>query len=220
MIKLFVIWLAFLSVLLCFSDLYAYINYTPEDKSIGAFADKVKCETISGKKCLPFDPAKINPETSLAKDVEVDDPEKPIFAARTNETDCIQCNELPCPEDSCSVLSQRKNIGTEEDPEYIYPLCDDPTYFTVWAKKSDFGLGEGYFVYCTKHLGYEKKTVKKLVEDAQLKAQWEAAKQAKEQEMVNLKNSLKDCKIKLESNPTAKDMQDCLKLILNKMGVK
>lgn len=115
------------------------------------------------------------------QDVQVDNPEKPIYAARTDETDCVLEENVEAygPND-CRSLTAIVNQGTEEQPDYVSLLCSDRTYYSVYADKKDFKLGEGYFAYCTKLLGYEQKTVKQLLVDPALEAAKLAAKQAEE----------------------------------------
>jgi len=125
------------------------------------------------------------------QDVQVDDPEKPIYAARTNETDCVvtECQDYTCdkPENDCSVLTA---ITCDYDSDLkpincTCKLCSDSSYYALYADKKDFGLGEGYFAYCTKLLGFEQKTVKKLVLDPALKAAKDA-KVAMEKKVASL----------------------------------
>jgi hypothetical protein len=110
---------------------------------------------ITGKDC----------ETHTIQDVQVDDIDKPIYAARTNETDCQLYPEYDSQSDDCRFLTEIANIGTDEDPIYEPVLCTDKSYFPAYADKADFGLGVGFFAYCTKRVGYEQKTVKKLLPD-------------------------------------------------------
>ena len=157
-------------------NLFAMTNYVPEDKSYGAFALKEACEKMTNKTCYPFNVKTDNPEIMIVQDVNVNDLEKPIYAKATNETPCkiypVYAEEGKEPNlDDCRLLIRSENIGTEENPDYINPLCDDRSYYALYAEVTK----DVYNAYCTKLLGYEQKIEKQLLEDAALKA-------AKEQE--------------------------------------
>jgi len=161
-------------------NLLAMTNYVPENKGNTTYTDQGVCQLKSGQTCYPFDSSR-DLEVMLVKDIQVDNPEKPTYAARTDETDCVlEENVEAYGLNDCRSLTAIVNQGTEEQPDYVHVLCSDKTYYSVYADKKDFGLGEGYFAYCTKLLGYEQKTVKQLLVDPALEAVKLAAKQAEE----------------------------------------
>jgi hypothetical protein len=170
-------------------NLMAMINYTPEDKILGAFISQKTCEIKSGLKCYPFDAKLDNPEIMSVQDVEVDNPDDPIYAVKENATSCkiypVYAEDGKEPHtDDCRYLIRSENIGTEETPNIVYPLCSKADFYALYVDNKD-GTFEAY---CTKLLGYGKMTVPKLLPDADLiaakeakEAQDLAEKQAKEQ---------------------------------------
>jgi hypothetical protein len=145
-----------------------------------------ECEKEEKEKC--YDIEKCSPFVCTIQDVEVDDPEKPIYATKENATSCkiyeVYSEEGKEPHtDDCRYLIRSENLGTEETPNIVYPLCTKPDFYALYVDK------DGTFeAYCTKLLGYGKKIEKRLLEDADLKAAKEAQeaqelaeKQAKEQ---------------------------------------
>jgi hypothetical protein len=66
----------------------ALTNYIPENKGNTTYTDQGVCQLKSGQTCYPFDSSR-DLEIMLVKDVQIDNPEKPIYAARTDETDCV-----------------------------------------------------------------------------------------------------------------------------------
>jgi hypothetical protein len=141
---------------------YALTNYVPEIKNNKTYTDQGICQADSGQTCYAFD-SSVDVEVMEVKEVEVDDTSKPIYASKTNETYCILTEGVDKPENDCTQL-----IVKNESNEYV--LCTDKSYFAVYALKANFNLGEGYFAYCTKLTGYQKKNEKQLVEDNSLKA--------------------------------------------------
>jgi hypothetical protein len=180
-------------------------NYIPENKGNVTYWLQEDCEKQSGQRCYPFDSSE-DLEIMLVKQIEIDDYDKPIYAARTNETDCKLYETQEYPIDDCRAITQKVDIGIPEIPDYVYLLCTDKSYFAIFALKSDFGLGEGYFAYCTKITGYQKKTIKTLVENSQLKADKEVRvaqelleKQQKEQLITEARQKIKDAKGKIKN---------------------
>lgn len=183
-------------------NLMAMINYTPEDKSLGAFASQKTCEIESGLKCYPFDAKLDNPEIMSVQDVEVDNPKDPIYALKENATSCkiypVYSEEGKEPQaDDCRYLIRNENIGSEEEINLVYPLCSKPDFYALYVDNKD----GTYEAYCTKFLGYGKMIAKRLLEDATLKAAKEAAEaqklaedQAKELEKSDALNFVKEKK--------------------------
>lgn len=182
-------------------------NYIPETKGNSVWVEQGMCEKQSAKKCYPFEAGVDDVEVMLVKDVQVNDLDKPIYAARTNETDCKIYPQDPfemgvepeaLPADDCRVLTANECTGEFPDMVCAPTLCTDKSYYSLYADKKDFALGDGYFAYCTKLLGYEQKTVKQFIVDATLKAAKDAriaaeiaAKEAKKIADAALKADLK-----------------------------
>lgn len=98
-------------------------------------------------------------------DVEVDDPNFPIWSKK---------QVTPC-------------AGQEECVAVIKALvCEEEGASAVYAEKN-----KKYEAYCTKFLGFEKKTIKQLQVNPAKKAAKAAAKQAKEDEKAARKAVLK-----------------------------
>jgi hypothetical protein len=99
----------------------------------------------------------------------------------------------------------------------IQPICNPETL------ECNYYCDEGYNayvnedkteVYCTKLTGYQKKMIDKLVEDAALKAAYEAEKAAKEQAKVDkaAKKAAAKERIKSCNDQICKDLVDILEL--------
>ena len=182
------------------------------------YTSEGKCNVAQTTKCWQIDG--LDPVTHTIQDVEVDDTDKPIYAERTNETTCIIWEyvdgEEP-PANNCGTLTATVNVGTEEAPIYEPSLCTDKTYFATYEAQ-----GEGYVAYCSKLLGYDKKMVKKLLEDAALvsakeaeEAAKEAEKLAKEQEKAELEASMDTCLALDPEVAKDKDIAECMIPVLN-----
>jgi hypothetical protein len=140
------------------------------------------CLDKKGEACHKIDSCA--PSICSVQDTEIDDTEKPIYAKSTDNTPCNiyedyinELTEAP-QEDDCRLLISSENVGTEEEPKFEYTLCKDKTYYALYAETE-----EGYEAYCTKLMGYKKKIVEQLREDAALKA----AKELKELEDAQAK---------------------------------
>ena len=198
-------------------------NYIPKDKGNTVWTDHGVCEKQSGKKCFGFDSDKDDVEVMLPKMVEVTDFDKPIYAARTDETDC-QLYDRPegdmewvQPADDCRSITTHTCTGIFPDMVCEPALCTDKSYYSLYASKADFGLGEGYFAYCTK-LSYGTKLEEQFVVDEPLrvaKAQRIAAETlAAETKLAEdntraqeLKAHINELQTKLDAWATATDNQ-------------
>jgi len=120
---------------------------------------KDKCE-VGGKICHDISGQELG--FKILGDVEVDDPSKPMWEAKSSVTEC-----------SGQVDCQEKMID----------LCDEG--YSVFADES---YSE---VYCTKIIGYEKMMIKGFIEDSEKKAELEAKKTEKEAKENEKKNCLK-----------------------------
>jgi len=185
-------------------NLFATVNYVPEVKNNTTYFLQETCEKETSQKCYPFNVEK-DVETMLVKDVEVDDTDKPIYAAATDKKACKvykdyinELSEKP-EDDDCRLLIAYKEVSEGViEPE----LCTDKTYFPVYAEKEK----DVYEAYCTKLVAYQQKIVKQLVEDAALKAAKEEAKalkiaeeKAKEDAIKAAKEALKNAKGKIKN---------------------
>ena len=113
---------------------------------------------------------------------EVDDPKRPIYAAKTDITPCKIYDEYMDEDgkvspDDCRLLvafvempKQRGDLGGIGDDlkepkeptekEMVPDLCSDKTYYPVYRELDSVTKdGYRYEAYCTKLLGYEKKLV-------------------------------------------------------------
>lgn len=183
---------------------YAIKNWVPENKGNTVYANYKSCVVKSGQECYSFNPIEKDLETLKVKEVQVDNPEKPIYAEKEDITDCVLheytgLENESVPENACQKLVGNINVGTEEDPVFEYPLCTNKDYKAAYGEKKDLGLeGEGYAAYCTKLLGYEQKTVKKLVIDQTLVTEKE------ERERIN---ALKEKLVKLKEKHKKKNVE-------------
>lgn len=218
-------------------NLIAMINYVPEDKSIGAFTSKKTCEMESSKECYPFNSLKDDPETMIVKDTQVDNPKDEKWALKEDFNDCKLYPEYMDKDgkvnlDDCRYLVRSENIGTEEIPTIVYPICTKADYIAKYAYKKNYPstfpdiTDDSLFAYCTKFLGYGKMTVKKLLSDQALVdaknakiAQELAEKQAKEQAKSEALTYIKEKKGNVDKL-SKEDMNVLIEKILILIGEK
>lgn len=192
---------------------FAMLNWIPETKGNAVYTSQEYCMKYTGQECYSFESTTQDVSVMLVKTKQIDDYSKPLYAARMDDTDCKlyepkeDDKEWQMPADDCRVLTAIECDGSEVegDKKCTSKLCKDKTYYSLYAEKKDFGLGEGYFAYCTKVTGYEQQTVKVLEEDATLKAAKEAAiaaelaaQQAKEQEKAQAYAAIEQAKGKVD----------------------
>jgi len=142
------------------------------------FRLKDKCEAHYKSECFDITGKPI--AYNKVKQIELDDTSKPIYEAKSN----VQA----CEGQACYQL--------------IQPVCEDEVCTNYCPDTYQAYVNETQTeVYCTKLTGYQKKNIDKLVEDAALKAAYEAELAAKEQEKLDkeaakeaAKLILKDCK--------------------------
>jgi len=140
---------------------------------VTAWMDKGKCEAQGLGKC--YDITDCNPAECAVKDVQEDDTSKPIWEAKTGAVVC----------------DSRKDCH-----EKIKPVCDAEGVCVNFcpADKVPFIAKDYTEAYCTKLLGFQKKTVKKLMADAAKKAARDQAKTDAQAEVTKKDKALKDLK--------------------------
>ena len=142
----------------------------------------------------------INMAFAKIEQIELDDTSKPIYGKKKS-TVCID-------ESSCYALIQPE-CETVDEVETCVNYCDsegDGWYPIVAANYSE--------VYCSKHLGYEKKYIDQLVEDATLRAAHEQEKADKEAEKLAKKASKDAAKEVVKNCNKADDCLEAIKLLL------
>jgi hypothetical protein len=157
------------------------IDYTNEMELAKGIEGKIYIQKKCPGVCYPVPRnCVIELDVCSVQEIQVDDPEKPLYANPTDSQECF-LHELvedePLQADDCRKLMEYEDIGTEENPIVQPKLCTDKTYYPLYAETAE---GSGlYTAYCTKLIGYEQKTVKRLLEDATLRAAKDAAIAAK-----------------------------------------
>ena len=153
---------------------------------------KDKCEAHYKQECFDITSKPVHYNKVIQ--VDVDDTDKPIYS-KENITACngeVDCYDAIAP--VCTPIINTNSFATFAD-EVCVEYCEDfPEHQAIVS--ADFTE-----VYCTKHIGYQKKNIDKLVEDATLKAAYDAEQAAKEQKKLDKKAAkeaakliLSDCK--------------------------
>jgi len=164
-----------LILLTCFWSIAAFpcMNFIPESEAIKAIAmvpnaGQIRCKSLPNEPCLCFDG--IDWETAIYKDVQEDDVERPIYAVENNVIGCASreaCQEIvetKCPTEEGNCLpGEQIHYCTAPDSAFIRPV------------------GLAFEAYCTHIIGYEQKTVKRLMEDPIKKAAKDARVLAEQQ---------------------------------------
>ena len=133
------------------------------------YAKKSVCEKLENHEC--FDISGKDVRYHEVKSVQVDDKTKPIWKPKYNVVSCGTDQE--CVE-KMAELGGNSHCNSGDEIKY-----------------SKNTLMPGFSIYCTKVTGYEKKTVKKLVENASAKAAVQSADAAKAQEQAALEQAMK-----------------------------
>ena len=163
---------------LCFANFMSeadIIKKNNKERGVTVYVRKGDCKIKEGADCYSIKGKK--PRYYKVQLVSIDDPSKPIFASYTNQQECFltEYDDITgYGENDCRTLTARANTGTFEDPIYEYPLCTDKTYYAMYIDNGD----GTYSAQCTKLLSYEQMEVKRLREDATLKAAYLAEQQA------------------------------------------
>jgi hypothetical protein len=192
--------LAFLAA----SNAWPCVNLLPESEIIANVAGQGKirpksCLESPNEPCVCFDG--IDWETAVYGDVEVDDESRPIHSKTSVEA---------CDADGpCSVLVAAKVC--EEGAKAVY-------------RHTESG---GFEAYCTKVVGFEKKLVKKLKEDATKKAAKDArlaqkaAEEAAAAQAEAAASAARQAEIaKLDSATSIAQLKAVLKAIMGELDAK
>ena len=176
------------------SDLHAGNTYK-------VYRTKKGCKKRETSKCYKKENKNLN--YHVAKLVDVDDIEKPIYEAKSKVQSCSDKNDC----------FSKVSANCSGDPLVCVHYCESESvdHFIVVAK--DYSE-----VYCTKLVGYKQKKERRLVEDATLKSDYQAKESQENTDKANKKakrklrkSALKNCA--KASDYTNQELKDCVKAL-------
>jgi hypothetical protein len=150
------------------------MNELPESEIIKAVAlspnaGKLRCKDLPSEPCICYDQVSDWAIVSYTEHEE-DDHSKPLYEAASNVKACDS-------DALCSLMIMRGNctIPEGESTAVCTPYCDSShqAYYRV--------ANDAFEAYCTRVVGYQQKTVKRLEEDSVKKLAYEAQKLADSQ---------------------------------------
>jgi len=143
-------------------------------QSYTVYTSQKVCEQAGAPVCWQIDDC--SPMYCKVDPQQVDDLDKPILGPKTNKLDCLNPQVCQALGDECSG-----------NPEVCIPYCDaiDDGNFGFEQKP---GQPIMYQVFCQKHIGFQKKTIQVLTENAALKLAFEQAENQKAVEQAAKEN--------------------------------